>query len=509
MVSHRSAPKKATPSGVLMLRANQDFRIDTDRSIPLLMLSPSSPKEQVNKEPQANIVRGEKEIVFESESRVWDDQMPYKEFNESLHISLRDQRLENLRVSGTSRSTSLLDPVTFKPKGNLNKNQSSPVPIVRNTSLDVDSVPNSHRKRSLRFRPGRASEGDGDLFIRRNSMKLSTLNRQDRKLQSRSLPGSREASVGPQSQSLRSMYSRERKLKNPDYTTSSQLVSLLPEAKVYDKNDLYEENELKIKEVKSSPLIIRKMGEESSIELVFQSEISLADAKSAPVRLSDLRKKRSVTTTDTMDMKSSTMHEDSSTEEIVRQNLLVLDDTFQSTLHGYSRTNDDDHFAPYKESNKSRMISMAELNSDPSNRSMSAMEVKETLILAPTPISNPISNTTRFVKLLWRNTGATLRMKRTRRWEKRDVLRMIKRLHMIRNNRNNYYRNFFNSSGRTNPWRNILVLLVWTTIVLGLHYKYVDLGRKWFGVAVTLEISSSIPDLMGIALGYLLYMQDN
>jgi len=505
MVSHRSAPKKATPSGVVIMRDSQDLSIDTDRSIPLLLLSESLPKQQVKNESQANIVRGEKEIVVGGlESHAWNDETPYKEFNESLHISLRDQRLENLRLSSTGRSVSLLDRVSSKATGKLNKNQSSPVPIVRNNGLDVDSVSNWQRKRSLKFRPGRASAGETELFIRRNSVKLVTLKGQDRKVQARSLPGSREASVGPQSQSLWNMYSRERKLKNPQYATSTQLVSLLQEAKIHGENDLNEDSELKIKEVKSSPLIVRKRGEESSLELVFQSGLSLADWKSAPVSLSDLKPKRTLTISETIDMKSATMRADSNTS-IVRQNLLVLDDSFQSNQYGYSRSQQD-FFAPYEESNKSRMMSFAELNSDPTNRSMTAMEDKETLISAPLPIS---STTRVFAKLLWKSAGGTFIKKRTRtrRYERRDILRMIKRLHMIRNNRNNYYRNFFNSSGRTNPWRNVLFLLVWTTIVLGLHTKYMDLGRKVFGVPATLDISSSIPDLMGIALGYLLYMQ--
>jgi len=174
--------------------------------------------------------------------------------------------------------------------------------------------------------------------------------------------------------------------------------------------------------------------------------------------------------------------------DICRQAPLILKDSYQAIMYECKPRHSKDYFAPYVGNNRVKIMS----NTKDDNE----------LILTTS------GKRSRSIKKIFSRAKNVTPREQTRprqRWEMRDLPRMQKRLYQIQNLRANYYTNFLHITGRVNPYFNILLLLIWTTIVLVFHREYGDwkpLGLDW-----TMQITSNAPNYLGIALGYLLYMQ--
>lgn len=530
MVSQRSVLKRASPSGDVVLNAYQDPHSSRDKySSQNISLSP--PSEQLKNSHQVNIVRGERKSVGGLVSFDDDDEEHCIDLSETppnrLSI-LRDWRAADLKT--VDKSTSMTDTLRLR---NLKKNKSDPVPIVRRNLMNRNGVSKWTRDKSLRSRSGRidvvseqsshhgevrrCSAGESEIYLRRqNSPSIAFLQSQHQRAYSSSWAGSKQAAWDIENTSTWTFHLGDTKTKKQQFTSASQLLSLQPEPKFKSSRNLLEDLEVKIPKENSSPLILRKRNKDDSLELlVNQGKPVLGDIKTAPVRRGHIADRLSDAVSITFENSTNLdrkplMRQDSKESSLVRQRVLMLDGSFNSTMYGCTRKPSIDFFAPYEESNKSRMISMTELKDtqkdpmdSPASRSHGKVD-PEVDFSAERKHSNY-----RFTKLFTRTKGTsrTARKKRIRKHEKRDIMRMIKRINQIQNNRANYYQNFFYANGRTSPWRNVFVLIIWTTIVVALHKNHWDVGRRWFVQPLTLEISSNIPDMLGIALGYLLFMQ--
>merc|ERR550534_2187393 len=134
---------------------------------------------------------------------------------------------------------------------------------------------------------------------------------------------------------------------------------------------------------------------------------------------------------------------------------------------------------------------------------MSKEEVDSKLIeTADTDINIPIKKSWKS-KFHLEHSKSKIRPKM--RHEIRDLARMQKWLYQYQNMRSYYYTNCHHLTGRVNPWCNILLLVIWTTVVLFLHRNYV--GQKVLGFDLSMEINNNATNYLGVALGYLLYMQ--
>merc|ERR1719233_2880214 len=170
---------------------------------------------------------------------------------------------------------------------------------------------------------------------------------------------------------------------------------------------------------------------------------------------------------------------------IFRQAPLILNDYYHAIMEP---RNSSDYFDPHVRNNPIKILCNAEVNSkliETPTRSKS----KSTKKPSQKPIEESPEN----------------KMRPRRKREMRDLPRMQKRLREIQNIRGNYWRNFLYITGRVNPWPNMLLLLIWTTIVLVLHKEYG--GLKLLGHDMTIEINGKALHYLGVALGYLLYMQ--
>jgi len=99
--------------------------------------------------------------------------------------------------------------------------------------------------------------------------------------------------------------------------------------------------------------------------------------------------------------------------------------------------------------------------------------------------------------------------KRKRKWEEVDVDRIKKKMDFVVkvNATRSYYSIFRHNKGHTFPWKELIFSLIWTTVLLGLHQKYYDLGDKWFGQPLNPTFSYSFFNYFCLALGFLLYIQ--
>jgi len=170
-----------------------------------------------------------------------------------------------------------------------------------------------------------------------------------------------------------------------------------------------------------------------------------------------------------------------------------------------ARPADSDYFAPFQETNRNTLKSLISIPESQSQRSMDGLSrdreskpesLRSKMDLVPSPTSGVAK-----VIPMFRNKK---KKRRRRKWEKRDIARLERRYDKISNNRNNYYTNFWNSVGRTNPYRGMVVLIAWTTLFVSFDKSYFNVG----GFEISLGLSSrSVHQLLGIALGFLLYMQ--
>merc|ERR1719233_2665153 len=170
---------------------------------------------------------------------------------------------------------------------------------------------------------------------------------------------------------------------------------------------------------------------------------------------------------------------------IFRQAPLILNDYYHAIMEP---RNSSDYFDPHVRNNPIKILCNTEVNSkliETPTRSKS----KSTKKPSQKPIEESPEN----------------KMRPRRKREMRDLARMQKWLREIQNIRGNYWRNFLYITGRVNPWPNMLLLLIWTTIVLVLHKEYG--GLKLLGHDMTIEINGKALHYLGVALGYLLYMQ--
>jgi len=184
---------------------------------------------------------------------------------------------------------------------------------------------------------------------------------------------------------------------------------------------------------------------------------------------------------------SNILGEEHREAEIYRQAPLILNDTYQAIMYGSDSHKRKDYFAPYAKNNRKKMMSNTQMNSE--------------------SLLRDSQRKSKSFKIFPKAKKETLPMKKRRRqkYQKRNLVRMQKRIYQMRNIKGNYYSNFLHITGRVEPKHSILLLVGWTTIVLVLHRNYI--GFKLFGLDMSLEIPSNAPLYLGIALGYLLYMQ--
>merc|ERR550534_128742 len=184
---------------------------------------------------------------------------------------------------------------------------------------------------------------------------------------------------------------------------------------------------------------------------------------------------------------------------ITRMQRFVIEDASPNSY--YRRPPDSDFFDPYKQTNKNMLSSLNCIPESQSQYSLDGLgrerEVKpeqeqSESLLSETKLgpSSTLGLANVMSKMPWSNHGKTKKnkAKRKRNWEKRDIERMVRRYHKISNNRNNYYTNFWNSVGRTNPWKGMVVLIVWTTVLVLFDKNYLNWG-KYAGWELTLGLS--------------------
>lgn len=101
-----------------------------------------------------------------------------------------------------------------------------------------------------------------------------------------------------------------------------------------------------------------------------------------------------------------------------------------------------------------------------------------------------------------------LHSKKQRRWGKLSRHRLEKKMQQVYrvNDKRSYYSVFRHSNGRTNPWKGMIVSVLWTTIFLCFHKNYLDWG-KYLNMTIDPWFSFSFFNYFSIALGFLLYMQ--
>jgi len=106
------------------------------------------------------------------------------------------------------------------------------------------------------------------------------------------------------------------------------------------------------------------------------------------------------------------------------------------------------------------------------------------------------------------STRRRIQKRHKRRWGKLTTDRIVKQIRQVHSvmDKKSYFSVFRYNNGRTNPWKEIVLSLVWTTIFLCLHKNYMDLGSV-LGCTIDPWFSSSFMNYFSIALGFLLYMQ--
>lgn len=104
---------------------------------------------------------------------------------------------------------------------------------------------------------------------------------------------------------------------------------------------------------------------------------------------------------------------------------------------------------------------------------------------------------------------AKAKKRRMRKWEEQDVEGIEKKIDFVLKvgTTRAYYAIFRHNKGHTHPWKELIFSITWTTILMGLHQKYYDLGQEWFGIPVNPTFSHSFFSYISIALGFLLYIQ--
>jgi len=190
---------------------------------------------------------------------------------------------------------------------------------------------------------------------------------------------------------------------------------------------------------------------------------------------------------------------------ISRLPVLILENSDYATLHGFTSKLENDHFAPFKAVNTQRMINRAteaDLASSHRDITLTDGEGFESFLsdLGSDGETWVNRRKLRNKKIKRRKT------RRARKWEKRDVSRMRDKISKIRG-RKSYYHSFFTNDGRTNPWRSMLALLIWTSLIMCMDDNYLAFGHKYLGRDFDLSLASNIHQLLGIGLGFLLYMQ--
>jgi len=111
-----------------------------------------------------------------------------------------------------------------------------------------------------------------------------------------------------------------------------------------------------------------------------------------------------------------------------------------------------------------------------------------------------------------RRQATTLRRsqhKHKRKWGTQTHDTVLKEINIVGDvmGKRTYWRAFRFNKGRTNPWKELVLSLIWTTIFLCLHKNYLDLGTKLFGRTIDPWFSNSFINYFTVALGFLLYMQ--
>jgi len=219
---------------------------------------------------------------------------------------------------------------------------------------------------------------------------------------------------------------------------------------------------------------------------------------------------------------TSTTHEAPTFDEslaaektISRLPVIILENSDYANLHGFtSRQTENDHFAPFKGLNTQRMINRAtEADLARSIRELFRPD-GETWENLPSDLGSNRETWVNRIMLKTVRRGANPRnnkmkgkkTRRARKWEKRDIGRMRHKINMIIG-RKSYYHSFIKNDGRANPWRSMLALFLWTSLVLCIDNSYLAFGKRYLGIDVDLSFASNIHQLLGIGLGFLLYMQ--
>jgi len=96
-----------------------------------------------------------------------------------------------------------------------------------------------------------------------------------------------------------------------------------------------------------------------------------------------------------------------------------------------------------------------------------------------------------------------------RKWNKQSVANILELMETVGKvmNKKSYYTVFRYNNGRTDPRKELILSLIWTTMFLCLHKEYWDWGTKFLGFTFDPYVSTSFIHYFGIALGFLLCMQ--
>jgi len=99
--------------------------------------------------------------------------------------------------------------------------------------------------------------------------------------------------------------------------------------------------------------------------------------------------------------------------------------------------------------------------------------------------------------------------KHKEKWNLQTIPRIQKKMAKVGNvmDTKSYYSAFRHNRGRTNPFKELVLSLIWTTMFLCLHKNYLDWGTKYLGLPIDPWFSYSSFNYFCIALGFLLYMQ--
>jgi len=139
------------------------------------------------------------------------------------------------------------------------------------------------------------------------------------------------------------------------------------------------------------------------------------------------------------------------------------------------------------------------------------ISLRSSIPSSPTYKLNPLSSESLYWErqMRWETARRRSPKKLKRKWSKQTVTNILKLMEIVRRvmDKKSYYTVFRYNNGRTNPRKELILSLIWTTMLLCFHKEYEDWGTKFLGFTIDPYFSLSFIHYFGIALGFLLYMQ--